>query len=437
VTNLCLEELFPILRSSIRLVPVVEKRREIDTEFSGLLATSVENAEVRDALQHLAEEHAALRRVAILVAERPESEDLFSAVAREVAYVLDVRGVIVDRFEGDGSQVTVGSAYDPELASAETYLGVGARMPLQPGKLAAAVQATRRTARVDDYSKLDANTGAAARASGIGSGCAAPIFVDGDIWGQICVFSASGTVLPADTESRLEDFVKLIGTAIANAKHQSELEASRRRIVAASDAARRRIERDLHDGVQQQLVSLGLHIATLEADVPEGDRLNGQLADLRARLGSVLDALMEIARGIHPAILGHGGLAPALRGLSRRSSVPVALDARIDVELPEEVEVAAYYVVSETLTNVAKHARASRVHIDVRTDDRGLTLMVRDDGIGGAALGDGSGLTGLQDRVEALGGTMMVESPPGRGTSIGIVLPTEREPSSPFEHSSV
>ena len=422
---------------SIRLVSVVEKRREIDTEFSRLLATRIENAEVRDALQRLAEEHAALRRVAMLVAERPESEDLFSAVAREVAQVLDVRGVIVDRFEADGSQVTVGSAYDPELESAEAYLGVGARMPLQPGKLAAAVQATRRTARVDDYSKLDADTGAAARAAGIGSGCAAPIFVDGDLWGQICVFSARGTVLPADTESRLDDFVKLVATAIANAKHQSELEASRRRIVTASDAARRRIERDLHDGVQQQLVSLGMHIAALEADLPANDRLKGQLADVRSRLDSVLEALVEIARGIHPAILGHGGLEPALRGLSRRSSVPVALDVRIDVELAEEVEVAAYYVISEALTNVAKHADAARVYIDVRTDDDALTLAVRDDGVGGAALGDGSGLTGLQDRVEALGGRIVVDSPPGRGTSVGIVLPTARAPNSRVEHSAV
>jgi signal transduction histidine kinase len=415
----------------------VEKGREVDTRFGGLLAMRIENAEVREALRQFAEEHAALRRVAMLVAERPESEDLFSAVAREVAHVLDVRGVIVDRFEADGSQVTVGSAYDPELASAETYLGVGARMPLQPGKLAAAVQATRGPARVDDYSKLDANTGAAARASGIGSGCAAPIFVDGDLWGQICVFSAIGTMLPRDIESRLDDFVKLIATAIANATHQSELEASRRRIVAASDAARRRIERDLHDGVQQQLVSLDMDIAMLEADLPDGDRLKGQLADVRDRLGSVLDALVEVARGIHPAILRHGGLAPALRGLSRRSSVPVSLAASIDVQLLEEVEVAAYYVVSEALTNAAKHARASHVHIDVRTDDGALTVVVRDDGVGGAALGDGSGLTGLQDRVQALGGRIRVESPPGHGTSIGIVLPAAREPNSPIEHSPV
>jgi signal transduction histidine kinase len=420
------------------MVPVVEKRRQIDTEFSELLAATIEDADARDVLQRLVDEHAALRRVATLVAERPESEDVFSAVAREVSSVLDVRGVIVDRFETDGSQVTVGSAYEPELASAEAFLGVGARMPLQPGKLAAAVQATRQTARVDDYSKLEVDTGAAARASGIGSGCAAPIFVDGDLWGQICVFSAKGTVLPADTESRLEDFVSLLATAIANAKHQSELEASRRRIVAASDAARRRIERDLHDGVQQQLVSLGLQIATLEAGLPAGDRLKEQLGDVRNLLGSVLEALVEIARGIHPAILGHGGLGPALRGLSRRSSVPVALDARIDVALPEEVEVAAYYVVSEALTNIAKHAGASHVHINVRTDDRALTVVVRDDGIGGATLGDGSGLTGLQDRVEALEGRIMVDSPPGRGTCITIVLPTAREPNSPIvQHSSV
>jgi signal transduction histidine kinase len=399
----------------------------IGPEFSELL-TAIENDEVREAVRLLAEEQAALRRVATLVAANPEPTEFFSAVAREVAHVLDVRGVIVDRFEADGSQVTLGSAYDPELAGAEAYLGVGARMPLQPGKLAAAVQETRRAARVDDYSKLDVNTGAAAREAGIGSGCAAPIFVDGELWGQICVFSTIETALPPDTEERLDHFVELVATAIANANSQSELAASRRRIVAASDAARRRIERDLHDGVQQQLISLGLEIATLETGLPDGDPLKGQLAEVRDRLRVGLDALVEIARGIHPAILRRGGLAPALGALARSSKVPVALDAHIEAQIPEEVEVAAYYVVAEALTNVAKHARASCVQIDVRTDDQALNLVVHDDGVGGAALGDGSGLVGLQDRVEALGGRITVDSPPGRGTSVVIALPHASSP---------
>jgi signal transduction histidine kinase len=229
--------------------------------------------------------------------------------------------------------------------------------------------------------------------------------------------------MPLGTEARLASFTELVATAIANAEGSAELAASRRRIVAASDDARRRTERDLHDGVQQQLVSLGLELGAMKADPPSADALKEQLASVTEDVGTVLEALVEIARGIHPAILSQGGLAAALKALARRSAVPVELHEQIEASLPDEVEVAAYYIAAEALTNVAKHARASVVHMDATTDEGTLTLMVRDDGVGGADPGRGSGLVGLQDRVEALGGTITIDSSAAKGTCVEVTLP--------------
>jgi signal transduction histidine kinase len=240
--------------------------------------------------------------------------------------------------------------------------------------------------------------------------------------------------MPPGTEARLASFTELVATAIANEESKSELAASRRRIVAASDDARRRIERDLHDGVQQQLVSLALNLGVMEADLPAGDGLKEQLASVSDDVASVLDGLVETARGIHPAILSQGGLGAALRGLARRSAVPVKLDARIDGHVPDAVEVAAYYVAAEALTNVAKYARASVVHIDVTTHEGTLTLVVRDDGVGGADLSQGSGLVGLQDRVEALGGTITIDSSAGKGTCVVVTLPIATKPDQEIEN---
>jgi signal transduction histidine kinase len=180
--------------------------------------------------------------------------------------------------------------------------------------------------------------------------------------------------------------------------------------------------------VQQQLVSLGLELGAMKADPPTGDALREQLATVTEDVGSVFDALVDIARGIHPAILSQGGLAAALKALGRRSAVPVELHAQIEGPLADEVEVAAYYVVAEALTNAAKHARASAVHVDVTSADGTLTLMVRDNGVGGADPGAGSGLVGLQDRVEALGGTIMIDSSAGSGTCVVVTLPIATEP---------
>ena len=230
--------------------------------------------------------------------------------------------------------------------------------------------------------------------------------------------------LPPDTEARLGAFTELVATAIANAESRAELTASRARIVAAADKTRRQIERDLHDGAQQQLVSLVLRVRAAHAAVPaELVELKSELDRVAEGLASFLEGLQEISSGIHPAILAKGGLGPALKTLARRSPIPVKLELRAEAPLPERVEVAAYYVVSETLTNAAKHAHASLINVEMQTADGALHLRVRDDGAGGADPTRGSGLIGLKDRVETLGGTITVQSPTGAGTTVHVELP--------------
>ena len=240
--------------------------------------------------------------------------------------------------------------------------------------------------------------------------------------------ASTGEEPPPDTEARLAAFTELIATAIANADSRAELAASRRRIVAASDEARRRIERDLHDGTQQRLASLGLAVRAAEAAVPpdRGD-LRAELSRIATGLVDAVTDLQELSRGIHPAILSRGGLGPALRTLARRSAVPVELDVTTDARFPEPIEVAAYYVASETLANAAKHGQASRVEVSLTTRNGKLLLSVRDDGVGGADPARGSGLVGLTDRVEALGGSIHVRSRVGDGTHITAELPLELE----------
>jgi signal transduction histidine kinase len=255
---------------------------------------------------------------------------------------------------------------------------------------------------------------------------ASPIIVEGRMWGVIAV--NAGEDLPPDTEERLEKFTELVTTAIANAEAKSELAASRRRIVAASDETRRQIERDLHDGTQQRLVSLGLAVRAAEANLPpERDDLRDELSGVAMGLAAAVEDLQEISRGIHPAILTKGGLAPALRTLALRSPIPV--DLRIDTEerLAEPLEAAAYFVASEALANAAKHSEASRIDVSLERRDGALVLSVRDDGVGGVEPARGSGIVGLDDRVEALGGSLGVDSRPGTGTTITAELPLELE----------
>ncbi|MGW1213187.1 PAS domain S-box protein [Streptomyces sp. NPDC002499] len=344
-----------------------------------------------------AREQSALRRVATRVAHGESPERVFGAVADEVGDLLSVGAAAVLRYESDGTLTVLGAS--------------PARAPVVGGGRAESEAAAREVAR----------TRTAAR---VGRSVGAPIVVDGRLWGVV-VASSPLEPLPDGTEARLADFTELIATAVAKADSRAQLTASRARVVAAGDASRRRIERDLHDGVQQRLVALQLDLRLAESMITDrSSELAQQIAHVGKGLDDASQDLLQVARGIHPAILSKGGLGPALRSLARRSAVPVELDLRLPARrLPEQVEVAAYYVTSECLTNAAKHAHASVVEVAAKIHDDVLELTIRDDGVGGAEPGRGSGLIGLVDRVEAIGGTLDVAGPPGKGTTMDVRLP--------------
>ncbi len=360
----------------------------------------------RDELRQLADEQAALRRVATLVAQGVSATEVFDAVAAEMCELLGADSTHLLRYESDGTATVVAVNGDPGVEMA-----AGTRMALA-GEHAAPRSPPDRLA--------------ALRHLGLGSEVEAPIVVEGRLWGVMVAAWTQQQPVPAGAEARMAQFTELVATAVANADSRAELTASRGRVVAAADETRRRIERDLHDGTQQRLVSLALELRAAEAEVPpELAEVRAQLAQTAEGLAGATADLQEISRGIHPAILSRGGLTPALRTLARRSSVPVELDSRINGRLPDSVEVAAYYVVSEALTNAAKHAQASVVHIAVQAEDSTVELVVRDDGLGGADPRRGSGLIGLRDRVEALGGTIEITSNAGNGTSVLAKIPIE------------
>jgi PAS domain S-box-containing protein len=401
----------------------LEEPMPADTEvrlakFTELLATAIANAESRAGLARLAEEQAALRRVATLVARGAPPEEVFAAVTEEVGQLLPVELALMGRYESDDTVSFL------RTWSRTRDRHVPARMALGGNNLATIVARTSRPGRIDVDSDFSGPLGDYARELGVRSSVGTPIIVEGRLWGVMIAASTMEQPLPADTEARLADLTALVAMAIANAESRAELTASRARIVSAADETRRRIERDLHDGTQQQLVSLGLELRAAQAAVPpQLGELEGDLSRVAERLAGVFDELREISRGIHPAILSEGGLGPALTALARRSTVPVELDLHAERRLPEHVEVAAYYVVSEALTNAAKHAQASVVHVELEARDAIVQLAIRDDGIGGADPGRGSGLVGLIDRIEALGGRLEVTSPAGNGTTLLIQIP--------------
>jgi GAF domain-containing protein len=395
--------------------------------FTELIGTAIANAEgraqleeSRDELRRLAQEQAALRRVATLVARGVPPAEVFSAVADEVGIVLGADGTVIVRLDPDGATTLVAS-----VGAHPAELPVGSRWKPEPPVAVAVALRTCRPARCDNYRQAPGEYADAVRRLGLRSSVAAPIVVEGRLWGAIGA-GARHERFPADTEQRMAGFTELVGTAIANADSGAQLTASRARIVAAADEARRRIERDLHDGTQQRLVALGLALRLAQATVPpellEPQRQIGRVAD---ELDGTLKELHEIARGIHPAVLSEGGLGPALRTLARRAAIPVELDIRTEARWADPIEVAAYYVVSEALTNTTKHARASCAHVAVEQRDAILHLSIRDDGAGGADPAGGSGLIGLGDRVQALGGSIEVNSRPREGTAIVVELPLQ------------
>jgi signal transduction histidine kinase len=329
--------------------------------------------------------------------------------------------------------ITVLARYDPDgatVVTVGTWSGtgtvpapVGTRTDLGGRNVSTLVFETGRPARIDGYADFSGPLGNVAHGVNLQAAVGVPVSVGGRLWGVMIVASVREP-LPADTEARLADFTELAGTALANTEAQAALVGSRARIVAAADAARRRIQRDLHDGAQQRLVSLALQLRAVQATLPpEAAEAAQQVDDVAAGLADALEELREIARGLHPAILTQGGLRPALQALARQAAVLVRLDVQVAERLPDPAEVAAYYAVAEALTNTAKHARASAAKVEVTADESMLRVSVRDDGRGGAAFGCGSGLVGLKDRVEALGGRLSLDSPPGAGTALDIVLP--------------
>jgi len=401
-------------------------------DFADLLATAIANAATRaelqasrDELSVLADQQAGLRRVATLVARGVSPSEVFCMVADEMAGRLHAKNASVNRFEGDEVVVLALSHLDEGMQNKPV---VGERHTLEGDNIATRVIQTGRAARLDPPEMQDAPGSIAARLREMGlySTVAVPIVVDGQVWGMAAVGSSTPDPLPPETEARVGDFADLVATAIANAATRAELVASRARIVAAADDARRRLERDLHDGAQQRLVSLGLQTRRAEASVPpQLDGLKSQLSRVVSGLTDVSLDLQEISRGIHPAILSKGGLGPALKTLARRCTVPVSLDVAIDRRLPDSVEVGAYYIVAEALTNTAKHSRASQVEVCAESKDDNLYLSIRDDGIGGADVAKGSGLIGLKDRAAALGGRMSIDSPVGSGTSLQVTIPLD------------
>jgi signal transduction histidine kinase len=400
--------IFLAVASLTSFVAGVARRRAIEAEES------------REKVSLLAGQQAALRRVATLVARGVDPSEVFAAVADEMARCLDVDSAEVCRYEPDGAAIVVAAFAERGVP----HMLVGDPLTLEGDNVVGTVLRTGRAARMNHYAGAAGSATARSRERGLRSRVGAPITVGDRVWGLAVVGWSRSQPLPPDTEERITDFAELVATALANAATRAELIASRARIVTAADDGRRRLERDLHDGAQQRLVALGLQLRMAEESTPpEMHEQKQHLSQITSALTDVSNDLQELSRGIHPSILAKGGLHPALKTLARRSVVPVTLDIAIERRLPEATEVAAYYVVAEALTNADKHAQASEVTVGAHADHVNLCLLIRDDGIGGADSRNGSGLIGLKDRVEALGGHIQIVSHPGSGTSLDVTIP--------------
>jgi signal transduction histidine kinase len=389
------------------------------TQFTELLATAVANAESRAGLARLAEEQAALRRVATLVARGTQPEEVFAAVTTEVGQLFPVDLASMGRYEPDGTLIFVAA-----WGMSAEHLPVGSRWPVGGQRnLATLVLETGRSARIDNYA--ESATGPIAddiREEGLRSAVGTPIIVEGRLWGLIAAGSSQEAPLPPDTEARIASFTELVATAIANTEARAELAASRARIVAAADDERRRVVRDLHDGAQQRLVHTIITL-TLATDALQNDQ-DAAPALVSEALEQAVQAnaeLRELAHGILPAVLTEGGLRAGVDALASRMPAPVTIDVSVG-RLPARVEATAYFVVAEALTNVAKHARAGHVEVTARIEDGTLSVEVRDDGVGGARP-DGLGLSGLADRLAALDSELRVESRAGGGTLVAAAIP--------------
>jgi signal transduction histidine kinase len=393
--------------------------------FTELVATAIANAESRAELAQLAEQQAALRRVATLVARGTPPQELFAAVVDEVGQLLPVESASMCRYESDGFLTFVAVWGDGH--EAEPF-PIGSRRRLGGKNLGTIVFETGQPARLDRYAETSSGPlGEGVKEAGIRSSIAAPITVEDRIWGVIAAGSVQEQPLPADTESRLMQFTELVGTAIANAESGAALAASRARIVAAADESRRGIERDLHDGAQQRLVHAVIVLKLAQRALEHGEANAAELVTEALRHAEEANSeLRELAHGILPAALTRGGLQAGVEALVSRVALPVSVDIAVE-RLPASVEATAYFVVSEALTNVVKHAQADAAGVSARVEEGQLRVEVRDDGVGGAGGDQTTGLGGLEDRVSALGGRLVLESPPGGGTRLFVSLPVSAQ----------
>jgi signal transduction histidine kinase len=388
-------------------------------QFSSLVAVAIANTQAREELATLAAEQAALSHVAVAVATEEQPARLFSAVSEVLGRLFGARAAAIVRYVDDAEAAEIVGGWERD-GDFDAPLGV--RLPFQGGAIAR-VARTGGTARIDrDSEPSDLRKHMVA--AGVSSGVAAPIVVSGRLWGATSISIDGPERFPSGVEARLEKFTNLVAVAVANAEAREQLTASRARIVQAADAERRRLERNLHDGAQQRLVSLALSLRIAESRLPDDPAAAAELlAEAGEELALGLEELRELARGIHPAVLTDHGLTPAVEALAARATVPVDVSGLPPERLAEPIEAAAFYVVSESLANVAKYASASRARVDLARDDGLLVVEVSDDGVGGADADKGSGLRGLSDRVEALGGRLRVSSEAGHGTTVRAELP--------------
>ena len=370
-------------------------------------------------VSRLASEQKALRRVATLVAAEVSPERVFRAVSEECARVLQVNSSAVFRYRSDGRATIVGRHNRDSVE----VLAIGEVLEAKESSAIGRVLRTGAPARVDDWGGVRDQSEIAEAIFRVGyrSSAAAPIVVAGALWGAVAITSEDP--LPDDTEDRLGAFCELVSLAVASAQARADLIASRTRLVEAGDEQRRRLERNLHDGAQQHLVSVAVKLRVARSQLEVKPDITARLLDEALQeLGAGLEELREIARGLHPAILGEHGLGRALEVLAGRLPVAVTLDV-LSERLPDHLEATTYYIVSEALTNVAKHANAGDARVTVAREGDVLRCEIADDGRGGADASRGSGITGLRDRAEAAGGTLTVISPPGRGTVVTAALP--------------
>jgi signal transduction histidine kinase len=387
----------------------------------------VENERLQRALRARLEEEQALRRVAMLVAREHAPAAVLTLVTEEIVGQLKADMAATVRYDAPDRATIVAKWTAPHVAPSSIFQ-VGRQIEIVPQTSLARVHETLAPARVESYEGMPGRFPEDLRKRGIRGSAAAPILVDGHLWGA---FAASWTTdIPVDAEARLGAFAELVAQAIANVDARIKLEESRARLVEAADDARRRIERDLHDGAQQQLVALALSLQLVarSAEPATATALQRCIEDLHTALAT----LRELARGLHPVTLTERGLPAALQALATRSPVPVDVDAELDARLPAAHEAALYFVAAEALTNVAKYAKASAVELTLHSDDRWAEIAVADDGVGGARAENGSGLRGLGDRVEALGGRLTITSTRGHGTTVRARVPIARETSALF-----